>query len=67
MIYSLLSIPAIPTHCRRKLDTLLQPGNQAEKIIAVGVHGTTAVMLNTSMNLNVARFRHTHNNVFCIK
>ena len=67
-MYSLFSVPAIPTHCRRKVDTLLLPGNHAENIITMGVHGTTAVMLiantvyrkmlNTRMNSNVARFRH---------
>jgi len=53
------------------VDTLLLPGNHAENIITVGVHGTIAVMLiantvytnmlNTSMNSNEARFRHTQN------
>ena len=73
------SVPAIPTHCRRQVDTLLLPGNHAENIITMGVHGTTVVMLiantvyrnmlNTSMNSNVARFRHTqkHKDVLCIK
>ena len=79
MIYSLFSVPAIASHCRRKVDTLLLPGNHTENIITVGVHGTTVVMLranivyrkmlNTSMNSNVARFRHANNyqDVFCIK
>ena len=78
-MYSLFSVPAIPTHFRRKVDTLLLPGNHAENIITVGVHGTIAVMLiantvyrnmlNTSMNSNVAHFRHTqkHKDVLCIK
>jgi len=58
-----LSVPAIRTHCRRKVDTLLLPGNHAENVITVGVHGTTAIMfivhilyrnlLNKSMNSNV--------------
>ena len=29
------SVPAIPTHCRRKVDTLLLPGNHAENIITI--------------------------------
>ena len=61
------------------MDTLLLPGNHTENIITVGVHRTTAVMLvantvyrnmlNTSMNLSVALFRHAqkHKNVLCIK
>ena len=67
-MHSLFSVPAIPTHCRRKVDTLLLPGNHAENIITMEVYGTTVVMLiantvyrkmlNTSMNSNVARFRH---------
>jgi hypothetical protein len=62
-------VVVITWHCRRKVDTLLLPGNHAENIITVGVHGTTEVMLianivyrnmlNTSINSNVARFRHT--------
>ena len=32
----------IPTHCHRKVDTLLLPGNHTESIITVRVHGTTA-------------------------
>jgi hypothetical protein len=39
------SVPAIPTHCRRQVDTLLLPGNHAENIITMEVYGTTVVML----------------------
>ena len=72
MIYRLVYVPAIPTHCRRKVDTLLLPRNLTENIVTVGFHVTTAIMcmtntayrnmLNKNMNSSVARNIHTPNN-----
>ena len=78
-MHILFSVPDIPTHCRRKVDTLLLPVDHSENIVTVGVHWTTVVMLiantvfrnmwNKSMNSNVARLRHAQNymDVLCVK
>ena len=44
MIHSLFSVPAIHTHCRRKVDILLLPVDQTENIVTMGLLMTTAVI-----------------------
>ena len=49
MIHSLFSVPAIPIHCRRKVDILLLPVDHTENIVAVGLLVTTAINPTVTM------------------